>query len=839
MGEQETFSEEERQQLDKLLKLVLRGYFWSGKVTWKFLRWTGLWVAALILALDAGLQTVGVPGDIWGLPFLLSLGFAACWTGWKLYQKSQGQSTARQMQAPESGVFFGLKEEMKQSVILPASWWGGTKASSEPVTKAQDADGHVLVVGGAGSGKSSCIAIPTLRDYWRAAALVVDIKGELYEKSRRPRAYVFNPLKADALGYDPFYLLRGSENPLPDIREIALTLCPMEASVKDPFWIQAAQNVLTGHLIFGWKSGASFSETIEVLQSVPPKKLLATESKDAQACRYLLDFGEMDNRTLASIMVELSNKVVAFATDPHIAATLSKQDIVTPELLEQGGDVFLQLPEYKLQQWKPMISLIVQQFSRHFEKRPDEGATPILFLLDEFARLGKMEAVVHGLATLRSKKITIMPIIQSLAQLDASYGQDERKIICDNCSYKAILNATDADTQAYFSKLVGTYEKEKVTTSYEGTGWLAEEKSMSKTTEDKPIIKPEEFAYLKDIVLLTPDGYTRVQKRPYYLEEPALVRAQAAATTPTRAQPTPSPRETAGFPPRNRNSSPSPASAVPPLTPPAASATSQTSQQGYQGNQGSQMETAAPQAAQPPPNLAAQFETALTQLTQSAQAGTPLKTLAQDFAARMSPALRRQFEVYWQQRQQRQQREQPTTGVPVQDENPSARYEAAFTLAVRYAPAGTSLTQVALQFAEPLPPAEQASFLAWWVRKQQAQAPAPAGSKPPPVESLAAGTSPMNVFEARELAQQSRQVLTAAPPEDASARYEAALQVAAHYAQPDTALTQVAHSFAETLPAAERATFLVWWQQRQQREQAAEASTSNASPAAAERKAGA
>jgi len=32
----------------------------------------------------------------------------------------------------------------------------------------------------------------------------------------------------------------------------------------------------------------------------------------------------------------------------------------------------------------------------------------------------------------------------------------------------------------------------------------------------EPIIFPEEFATLKDIVLITPDGYCRIEKAPYY-----------------------------------------------------------------------------------------------------------------------------------------------------------------------------------------------------------------------------------------------------------------------------------------------------------------------------------
>lgn len=48
------------------------------------------------------------------------------------------------------------------------------------IGKPQERDGHVLVVGGAGSGKSSCIAIPTLAT-WSGTIFAIDIKGELSE----------------------------------------------------------------------------------------------------------------------------------------------------------------------------------------------------------------------------------------------------------------------------------------------------------------------------------------------------------------------------------------------------------------------------------------------------------------------------------------------------------------------------------------------------------------------------------------------------------------------------------------------------------------------------------
>ena len=41
-------------------------------------------------------------------------------------------------------------------------------------------------------------------------------------------------------------------------------------------------------------------------------------------------------------------------------------------------------------------------------------------------------------------------------------------------------------------------------------------RGTSSSTEEKRIIKPEEFAYLKDVVCVFPNGYKRLQKANYY-----------------------------------------------------------------------------------------------------------------------------------------------------------------------------------------------------------------------------------------------------------------------------------------------------------------------------------
>lgn len=396
------------------------------------------------------------------------------------------------------------------------------KKNKTYITKPEDKDGHILVIGGAGSGKSSCIAIPSLRS-WNQRVFAIDIKGELYDKTEnfRPNKKVFKPSDINnRYGYNPFYLLKNSDNLSQDVKEIALAMIPLPQDTKDPFWINSAQNLLTGSMIYCYKKNLNFIQSIERIQTTPVQEMIQeiTESDCLEAKLFCNQFVGMDIKTLSGIFTEVSNSIMIFATDKQLKNALSKSEFVVPEDLENGTDIYICIDEHKLEQWKSLLTLIVNQFLKHFERRSEVAATPTLFLLDEFARLGKIETVLNGLATLRSKKVTIAILTQSLAQLDMIYGKSARQVISDNCSYKAILSATDAETQDYFSKLVGTYDKQKISNNanFEEYTNLGKGKGISKTTEEKRIIKPEDFAYLKDIVMLSPMGYFRVDKAPYY-----------------------------------------------------------------------------------------------------------------------------------------------------------------------------------------------------------------------------------------------------------------------------------------------------------------------------------
>ena len=395
--------------------------------------------------------------------------------------------------------------------------------------KSENKDGHILIIGGSGSGKSSCYAIPQIVS-WNGRVFVIDPKGELAKKAAfcRPNAKIFNPAQSDSFGYDPYYLLAESDDLAQDAFEIAMSLIPKPENVRDPFWIDGAQNLFAGAIVYFYSQGLSFIETIRKIQSTIASdlvKLLHADRDDkgepTAAAMLVNQLASLEDKTLAGIASEMGNRIRVFATNKAVQASFSKANAITPEDLETGSDIFIVIPEDKLEQWKEIMILIFNQFMKHFERRKEREGVPILFLFEEMARVGKTE-IARGLATLRDKNITIALYAQSLAQFDYLFGKVQRQIIVDNCQYKVILNATDPDTQTEFARMVGKHEKEKISVTRSVEGLLQKptnnelRERITESKEERWIIEPDRFATLQQPVILTPFGFMRATKTPYY-----------------------------------------------------------------------------------------------------------------------------------------------------------------------------------------------------------------------------------------------------------------------------------------------------------------------------------
>lgn len=98
--------------------------------------------------------------------------------------------------------------------------------------------------------------------------------------------------------------------------------------------------------------------------------------------------------------------------------------------------IFIVLPEEDISKYF-MVSLIIQQLYREILVIADENGgrlkNRVMFFCDEFGSFPKIEGAEAMFSASRSRRISIVAIIQSFAQLDKNYGREGQEIITDNC----------------------------------------------------------------------------------------------------------------------------------------------------------------------------------------------------------------------------------------------------------------------------------------------------------------------------------------------------------------------------------------------------------------------
>jgi len=396
----------------------------------KFFRFTGLWTIIVLVILS---ETVNLSNSIWVIPTLVLFLAPVYITINNVIRLIKKDATFSLFKNGLNAIKQSEKKATQGTghkgygVLKPEGFIFGKKGLNY-ISKSELQDGHIAVLGGAGSGKSSAIAIPSLIS-WNAPIFAIDIKGELSSKTIKHRTAkgkqvrIFNPTDRDSFGFNPFWILKDSTNKVQDIKEIVNAIVPSNPQEKDPFWTESAQNVLSAALLTGYEENETFIEVIEKVasNSLPVLFEWIKEKGTAQANMFIAQLTDMKMETVASVGQNLSNRILVFATDDDVISALSKTDVITPDDLEKGFDIFLQLPEDKLEQWQGLMTLLVNTFLKSFERREENNES-------------------------------------------------------------------------------------------KGTG-------TSTTTEERRIIKPEEFGTLEDVVLLTPLGFSRIEKASYWKDK--------------------------------------------------------------------------------------------------------------------------------------------------------------------------------------------------------------------------------------------------------------------------------------------------------------------------------
>ncbi len=156
--------------------------------------------------------------------------------------------------------------------------------------------------------------------------------------------------------------------------------------------------------------------------------------------------------------------------------------------------VFLVMPEEDSTKYF-LVSLIIQQLYREILSVADEQGgklkNRVMFYLDEIGTIPKIESAEMMFSASRSRRISIVAIIQSFAQLQKNYGKEGSTIIIDNCQDTIFGGfAPNSESAEILSKSLGNK------TVLSGSVSKGKDSSQSLQMIQRPLMTPDELKSL-------------------------------------------------------------------------------------------------------------------------------------------------------------------------------------------------------------------------------------------------------------------------------------------------------------------------------------------------------
>ncbi|MBO9468408.1 type IV secretory system conjugative DNA transfer family protein [Tropicibacter sp. R15_0] len=408
-----------------------------------------------------------------------------------------------------------------------------------------DGPAHLITLAPTRAGKGVGTVIPNLLAAERSV-LVIDPKGENARiageaRQRFGTVHVLDPFEVSghpSAAYNP--LDRLTPDSL-DLGEDAASLT--EALVMDPpgqvteaHWNEEAKAILGGLIMFCVchedRDRRSLATVREYL-TLPPEKLralleLMQDSDEAggliarAANRFL---GKAD-REAASVLSN-AQRHTHFLDSPRIAKCLARSDFAFSDLRHQITSVFLVLPPNRMDAYSRWLRLLVSQALQDIARdaeRPQgasEGQSerlkaPALFLLDEFAALGRLEAVERAMGLMAGYGLQLWPILQDMSQLKDLYG-DRANTFIANAGVQQVFGVNDFETAKWLSQMIGQETAGFQTDSFKpGDG-----PSFSNNLTGRDLLTPDEIMQLppdRQLLRVQGEATAVAQKLRYYAD---------------------------------------------------------------------------------------------------------------------------------------------------------------------------------------------------------------------------------------------------------------------------------------------------------------------------------
>lgn len=334
--------------------------------------------------------------------------------------------------------------------------------------------GHHAVIAGTRGGKSVSALVPAILDH-TGPVVALDIKGELAKITAKRRKGADRKIAV----LDPFgttgFKGTASFNPLsfirPDHRDrdasvIADGLVMAENGDGAHFADRARDCLATAvevvHELAGPKASlhdvrklvlsADFADTLVAWADAPD----LAGGRAADLAGSFLQMGEKERGAIISTVA----RSLKWTAAEHMKAFLATEQGFRLDMLLGGDtDLFIVVPLDQIGPQAGFLRLLTNQLLALMVQQDQRGKAtkPILFVADEFTRLGFLQRVVDIATVAAGISLETIFVLQDRGSLEAVYGQYAADTILGSCATTRVFNLGRADlrTAKWLSEISG------------------------------------------------------------------------------------------------------------------------------------------------------------------------------------------------------------------------------------------------------------------------------------------------------------------------------------------------------------------------------------------------
>lgn len=338
---------------------------------------------------------------------------------------------------------------------------------------------HCLLFAPTGSGKGVGFVIPNLL-FWDDSVVVHDIKLENYELTSGYRSdklgqktYVWNPADPDGVShcYNPIdWVSTKAGQMVDDVQKIANLILP-----EQEFWENEARSLFVGivlYLLAAEDKKKSFGEVVRTLRSDDVVYNLAvvldTIGKQIHPVAYMniAAFLQKADKERSGVVSTLNSKLELWA-NPLIDTATASSDFNIMTFKEVPTTVYVGVTPDNLSRLQPLLQVFYQQATEFLSRKiPGEADKHgVMFMMDEFPTLGKMEQFMSGIAYFRGYKVRLFLIVQDTEQLKGIYEDHGMNSFLSNSTYRVTFSANNVETAELISKMVGNKTVEQISSN--------------------------------------------------------------------------------------------------------------------------------------------------------------------------------------------------------------------------------------------------------------------------------------------------------------------------------------------------------------------------------------